>query len=433
MPEIQAFRALRYDLGHIGSLADVVAPPYDVISPELRDELYKRHPCNIVRLILNRPEPGDDEANNTYLRAARFLKTWRTQGVLFAEADPAVYVYHQQFELEGCCYIRRGFVARMLLQRFGQGMVFAHEQTMRKPKIDRLMLTAVCKTNLSPVFGLYPDPDLYAQRLLDDAVGQSTPIEVTDHLGTVHRMWPVTDVAVISALSAAVGPKPVFIADGHHRYETACDYRDQLAEGGFLRPDHPANYVLTMLVAMQDPGLTVLPTHRLFPGLPALTSEELVRRLESCFACQFAGSGPEAARNVWEDIATSGSQDVIGFFTSKDSRWTIARLTAEGRQRMDQVAPDHQDPWRQLGVSVLHRLVLATLLEWDETPQADYVHDVDQVAARLKTGQYPLAALVMPATVKDIQQVSMCGERLPPKSTYFFPKLLSGLVLNPLE
>ncbi len=433
MPEIQAFRALRYDLGHIGSLADVVAPPYDVITPELRDDLYKRHPCNVVRLIFNRPEPGDDEANNTYIRAARFLKAWRSQGVLFTEADPAVYVYHQQFELDGRSYVRRGFMARMRLQRFGQGMVFPHEQTMRGPKIDRLMLTALCKANLSQVFGLYPDPELRAQQLLDEAVSQRTPIEVTDHLGVVHRMWPVTDVAVIAALSAAIGPKPVFIADGHHRYETACDYRDQLADSGLLRPDHPANYVLTMLVAMEDPGLAVLPTHRLFRDLPAFSGTELSERLEPFFTCRTAGTGPGAAAEVWDDVATTGGQDVIGFYTQRDSQWTIASLTPQGREKMDQVAFDHEAPWRRLGVSILHRLVLKTLLELDETPAADFVHEVGQVTAGLKTGRYPLAALVMPATVDDVRQVSLCGERLPPKSTYFFPKLLSGLVLNPLE
>jgi len=433
MPEIQAFRALRYDLGHIGSLADVVAPPYDVITPEQRDHLYKRHPCNVVRLILNRPEPGDDEANNTYIRAAKFLRNWHAQGVLFTEAHPAIYVYHQQFELAGRQYVRRGFMARMRLQRFGQGMVFPHEQTMSGPKIDRLMLTALCKANLSPVFGLYPDAKLEAQRLLDQAVAQQTPIEVTDEQQVVHRLWPVTDVAVISALSAAVGPKPVFIADGHHRYETACDYRDQLADSGLLSADHPANYVLTMLVAMEDPGLAVLPTHRLFRDLPDLTAAEVADRLEPYFTCRVAGAGPEQAGEVWEDVVTSGDQEVMALFTRKDNRWTIAQLTPQGREKMDQVAVDHDPAWRQVGVSLLHRLVLRTLLELDENPPAHYVHDAQQVAFRLREGQYPLAAMVMPASVQHIKQVSLSGERLPPKSTYFYPKVLSGLVFNPLQ
>ncbi|MCL4192531.1 MAG: DUF1015 family protein, partial [Thermoguttaceae bacterium] len=148
MPEIQAFRAIRYDLGHVGSLSDVVAPPYDVIGPELQDDLYKKHPCNVVRLILNRQEPGDDEANNRYTRARRFLKNWREEGVLFDEADPAVYVYHQEFTVEGQTFVRRGFMSRMRLSRFGEGIVFPHEETMSGPKMDRLMLTAICKVNL---------------------------------------------------------------------------------------------------------------------------------------------------------------------------------------------------------------------------------------------------------------------------------------------
>ncbi|NQU24672.1 MAG: DUF1015 domain-containing protein, partial [Candidatus Nealsonbacteria bacterium] len=219
MPEIQAFRGIRYDLGHVGSLADVIAPPYDVIGPELQEQLYKQHPCNVVRLILNRIEPGDDdEANNRYTRAARFLKNWQSEGVLFTEADPAIYVYHQQFDHEGTTYTRRGFMARLRLSRFGEGHVFPHEETMSGPKADRLMLTAVCKANLSQIFSLYPDPENEAQNLLEDAIAGDTPLEAVDHLGVTHRIWPVTDVAVISAVAAAVGPKPIFIADGHHRY-----------------------------------------------------------------------------------------------------------------------------------------------------------------------------------------------------------------------
>ena len=312
MPDIQAFRGIRYDLGHVGSLSDVVAPPYDVIGPDLLDELYKKHPCNCVRLILNRREPGDDEANNRYTRAKRFLRNWQSEGVLFREADPAVYVYHQQFTSEGQTYTRRGFMARVRLERFGQGMVFPHEETMSGPKMDRLMLTAVCQANLSQIFGLYPDPDAEAQNLLELAIAERTPLEATDHLGIVHRLWPVTDVEVISALATAMAPKPIFIADGHHRYETACDYRDQIYDSGQLTADHPANFVLMMCLAMDDPGLLVVPTHRLFRGLREMTSDELVARLGDCFTTRLAGQGPEQAPTVWEDVETTGRQGVVG-------------------------------------------------------------------------------------------------------------------------
>ncbi len=433
MPEIQAFRGIRYNMGHVGSLSDVIAPPYDVISPDLQDAHYKKHPCNVVRLILNRIEPTDDEVSNRYTRAGRFFKSWKDEGVLFQEADPAIYVYHQEFEALGQTFVRRGFMAGVRLQRFGEGMIFPHEQTLSKPKADRLMLTAVCKANLSQVFGLYPDEACEVQRVLDAATADKTPLVAVDHLGVVHRMWPVTDVSVISAVTGLMGPKPIFIADGHHRYETACDYRDQVYDSGFLSPEHPANYVLMQCVAMDDPGLIVLPTHRLLPGVPELSAQELARGLGEFFVTRDAGEGAAAANEVWEDIETAHGQDTMAVYTKKDRRWTIIQLTAAGREKMDEVAVDRDPTWRQLGVSILHRLVIETLLVPGVAVQPKYVHLVEEVVEGLQSGQYPLAVLVMPATVNHIRQVSMAAERMPAKSTYFYPKLLSGMVINPLE
>jgi uncharacterized protein (DUF1015 family) len=433
MPDIQAFRGLRYDLGHVGSLSDVIAPPYDVIGPELQDKLYKKHPANVIRLILNRDEPGDDETNNRYTRAARFLKNWRSEGVLFSEADPAVYVYHQRFDHGGKTFTRRGVMARVRLERFGEGKIYPHEETMSGPKQDRLLLTRACKTNLSQIFGLYPDPASEAQELLERAVAGQTPLECTDHLGVVHRMWPISDVKTITALSGLLGPKPIFIADGHHRYETACNYRDELAARGPLDPNHPANFVLMMCIGMNDPGMIVLPTHRLFRGLPAMDSAELAAKLGDAFTSRVAGEGSDLANTVWQEIESAADQGSIGFFTQKDERWVVAKITPAGRQRMAQVAADHSDDWRDLGVAVLHRLVIENLLGAKDLPKPTYVHLVQEVVDELDGGDYPLAALVMPATLDHIESVSKSFERMPAKSTYFYPKLLSGLVLNPLE
>src|SRR5688572_6814375 len=283
MPDLQAFRGLRYDLGHVGSLSDVIAPPYDVIGPDLQDQLYKKHPANVIRLILNREEPGDDEANNRYSRAAKFLKNWRSEGVLFTEPDPAVYVNHQQFDYAGHTFTRRGVMARVRLERFGEGKIYPHEETMSGPKQDRLLLTRACKANLSQIFGIYPDPQNKTQDLLERAIAGKTPLEAVDHLGVVHRMWPVTDVKTISELSGLVGPQPAFIADGHHRYETACNYRDELAAAGKPDANHPSNFVLMMMIGMSDPGMIVLPTHRLFRGPPKMSSGELIAKLGECF------------------------------------------------------------------------------------------------------------------------------------------------------
>lgn len=464
MPTIAPFRGLRYDLKHVGALSNVICPPYDVIDAELQNHLYKTHPANVVRLELNRDEPGDGDindpaANHRYSRAAKFLNNWRSEGVLYEEPRPAIYVYHQTFEYAGQKRTRRGFMVRCRLERFGEGKIYPHEETLSGPKADRLLLTRACKANLSQIFGLFPDEANAAQDLLEKATLGQTPVEATDHLGVVHRMWTVTDAGVVSQLVGMMGPKPMFIADGHHRYETACNYRDELAAARTLTPDHPANYVLMMCVGMSDPGLLVLPTHRLFRGLQAMDSKGLAEKLGPCFTTRVKGEGADLAPTVWEEIESASDQGTIGFFTGKDERWTLAKVTDEGRKRIAGVASEHSSDWQGLGVSLLHRLVMETLLHphpsplpkvegAKDLPKPKYVHTVDEVVESLEQGdaatrdatgvmgqggRFELAALVMPATVEHIRRISEHNERMPAKSTYFYPKLVSGLVINPLE
>jgi uncharacterized protein (DUF1015 family) len=446
MPTIQAFRGLRYDLGHVGSLSDVIAPPYDVISPEFQDELYKKHPSAFIRVELNRDEPGDNEHNNRYTRAANFLRQWRQQGVMQLEPDPCLYVYSQTFEHNGHMVTRRGFMGRVKLERFGEGKIYPHEETHASAKQDRLLLTRACKANPSQIFGLYPDPENEAQNLLEAAIAGKTPLVAVDHLGVEHRLWPVNDIHVIQKVGAIMDPKPIFIADGHHRYETACNYRDELAAaaGGKLDPNHPANYTLMQCVSMNDPGMIVLPTHRLFRGIPAMTSAELIAKLGSACDCQVAGTGPELAHSIWNDIAASGRQDRLAFYTAQDNSWTTVQLSAAGAQRMAELSTDHSTDWQGLGVSILHRLIMDNLLQATNLPKPMYVHSVNEVVDGLKQGdtvgrdatgqqgsggRFELAALVMPATVENVRAISEHGERMPAKSTYFYPKLLSGMVV----
>ena len=435
MPHVAPLRGLRYDPMHVGSLSQVIAPPYDVIDGALQEQLFKRHPTNVVRLELNREEPGDDDRANRYTRAARYLRQWRDQGVVMQDPAAALYVCHQHFEIEGRATVRRGVLARVRLERFGTGNIHPHEETMPGPKQDRLLLTRACRVNISPVFGLYPDPLGEVQDLLDAVVAGQPPIVATDHLGVESRLWAVTDEAVAAKVAGLMGPRPLFIADGHHRYETSCTYRDELAAaaGGSLSPAHPANFVLMMLVGMSDPGLVVLPTHRLFNGSLATTAAELRTRLDGCFTLAPAGSGPAHAAALWDEIEIEGSQGTLGLYTAGDRAWTLARITPAGVSRMEALAPEHSTDWRGLGVSILHRLLIGDRLAPGPLPTPRYVHRIDEVVAGLEEGGHPLAALVMPAGVDDIHRVSETDERMPAKSTYFFPKLATGLVFNPLE
>lgn len=435
MPNIQPFQGLRYNLAQVGDLSDVVAPPYDVISPEYQDELYAKHPNNVVRLILNKMNPDDDEANNRYTRAARTLKDWKAEGVLQRDDQPALYVYHQIFTVGGKEYCRKGFMCGCEATPFGEGMIFPHEITMSGPKLDRLMLTTACKTNFSQIFGLYPDAENEVQNILEDAVRGEAPLEATDKDGVINRMWIVDDPDVVSKVVALMGPKPIFIADGHHRYETACNYRKQIREQGELTLEHPANYVLMVCIAMEDPGLIVMPTHRLFKNVPAFSQEELISKVGDCFRVSTVGEGYRTAHRAWAEIEMLEDQGTMALYTAKDGKWNLLQLTEAGREKMAEVAKEHQPEWQELGVAILHSLVIDTLLGLKGHEKPKYVHEVEEVVETLKSEPetYPLAALVMPATVQQIQVLSMVRERMPAKSTYFYPKLISGFVFKPLE
>ncbi len=435
MPNIQPFEGLRYNLAQIGSLSDVVAPPYDVIDPALQDALYEKHPNNVVRLILNKMLPTDDEQNNRYIRSARELKNWKEEGVLQKDSKPAIYVYHEVFTANGKEYTRKGFMCGCEAVPFGEGMVFPHEITMSGPKLDRLMLTTACKTNFSQIFGLYPDEKNEVQNLLEEATLNLTPLEATDHLGVIHRMWVVDDQEVVAKVVEMMGPKPIFIADGHHRYETACNYRKQVREQGLLTTDHPANHVLMVCVAMEDPGLIVLPTHRLFRNVKEFSQEDLFALLGDSFAITTVGEGPTAAAKAWTLIEMQDDQGTMALYTGKDRKWSLIRQTEAGRAKMDEVAAERQPEWRALGVAILHRLVIDKLLGLEGHDKPKYVHEVAEVVENLenKADEFPLAALVSPATVAQIQELSLVRERMPAKSTYFYPKLITGFVFKPLD
>lgn len=438
MPEIQAFRGLRYNLARVGSLSDCIAPPYDVVDAELQDRLYRLSPYNFIRLELNRREPSDQNEKEVYERAGRIYRAWRSEGVLQAEPDSALYVYHQEFTIAGQSYTRRGFMARMRLERFGEGKVYPHEQTHSKAKEDRLQLMRATHANLSQIFGLYPDPNNEIQEILEQKIAGVHGLVATDHLGVIHRLWPITDVQTIQQVSALMADREMFIADGHHRYETACNYRDELSQSEPLPSSHPAHFVLTMMVSMEDPGLVVLPTHRLLHGVPAWTTEEICSRLVPYFDCELVAEGPESAGAVWAELDRLDEQWIMALYSKSSDQWIRISARQEAADRMAEISRAESRDWQSLGVALLHRLVLEELLGLKEMPTPTYVHSVKEVMdglqGRLEQGlEYPIAALVMPATIDDIQTISLNEERMPAKSTYFYPKLVSGLVVHPLE
>jgi uncharacterized protein (DUF1015 family) len=434
MAEIQAFRAFRYDLGKVGNLSDVIAPPYDVIDPTLQQSLYDRSPYNVVRLILNKETTADSDKDNRYSRAAQTLRDWQQEGILTQDSARSLYVYHQDFEVEGRKFTRKGFMVRVRLEKFGEGRIYPHEETLSGPKADRLKLFHATNMNLSQIFGLYPDEQGEVQNTLDDVVQRAMPLQATDHLGVVSKLWPITDQRAISRVVGFMGPKPIFIADGHHRYETALKYLEEKQQAGEVKtPDAAANYVLMMLVSMQDPGLVILPTHRLLSGVGEMRAEQLRVLLSPHFHMETIGSSPEAARNTWDILEADGSQEMLAFGTVADGYWQTARFKSP--RLLAQLAADHSPAWRELAVAILHRVVLDKLLPDAGLgqPQCKYVHLLREVTDAVAAKSCQVAVLVPPAQMNHVEQIAGNLEKMPPKSTYFYPKLLSGLLFHSLK
>jgi uncharacterized protein (DUF1015 family) len=436
MAEIQPFRAYRYDLGRVGALQDVVAPPYDVIDANLQQVLYDQSPYNVIRLILNKEEARDNESSNRYTRAGRFLRDWQRDGILRQDSARSLYVYQQNFVIEGRSYERLGFLTRVRLEPLGQGRIFPHEETLAGPKADRLNLFRATGTNLSPVFGLYPDESNDVRPILESTIRNSPPLEATDHLGVIHRLWPISEQRPISQLTGLLGPKPIFIADGHHRYETGLKYLEErraAQDPQAIHRDGAANFILMMLVSMSDPGLVILPTHRLISNLPLLLSEELRGLLKDHFQMQELGRADEGVRNAWSMLETEGSQSFLGFGTVADGVWQVGRFIGDAKI-MEQLAADHSAEWQSLAVSLLHVLVLNKLLSEKITdrPELRYVHLLSELEEAVASKSCQVAVLVPPVTMRHVEMIAGNREKMPPKSTYFYPKLLSGLVFNPL-
>ncbi len=436
MVDIAPIRGYRYNLAQVGALADVTAPPYDVIDPALQNELYQLSPFNVVRLILNRAEPGDTTGEERYQRAADCWKHWKFDGILQREGEDVLYVYHQRFVVDGTRYTRRGVMARLRLEPLGEGHIFPHEATLAAPKADRMKLLKASQANFEPIFGLYAEPANDArgrtiQQELDDACLNITAAEMTDQQGVVHQMWVVKDPAVIASVRARLRGQSMFIADGHHRYTTSLSYQQELLAAGQLDALGGANYVLSQLVSLEDEGLIVQPTHRLQGTGPGRSGADVASLLGAAFEIEPVGTGVTGARDTWELIRDSRRETLLGLGVAADHSWHLVRVT--DLSEMADRAPDRSSAWQQLGVSILQELVLSKLKSAGQDLTLSYVHDWALAEEAIAAKRCELAWLVPACSVDDVALIAGGGETMPPKSTYFYPKLQSGLVMVGVE
>ena len=417
MAEVRPLRALHYSLGSVSSLGDVVAPPYDVIDAKMRADLLERSPFNVVQMDLPEAPAGRD----AYEHAAETLEAWTLEGVLKADREEALWALEQEYEgPDGSRHTRRGFLCRVRVTDYGPGMVRPHERTQPGPKEDRLRLTQATRHNLSPIFSLHEGN---AWPHLAEAIAGEPWGEATDADGTVNRMWRVADPGVIGAVQRELEPSELLIADGHHRYETARTYADQVGGEGEHR------YTLMALVSLEDPGLTVFGYHRLLTDLgdPA-KQEALAATLREHF---------EIEEVALDDLDPAGEEGV-GVFGYADAHLKRGfRLRLKDPHAVDSELEGYSEDYRRLDAAILETLVLRGALgmspqDVEAKKGMAYTASAAEAVGRLGEGA-DAVFLMRPTPVDQVRAVAAAGETMPPKSTYFYPKLLTGLVFNPLE
>jgi uncharacterized protein (DUF1015 family) len=418
MAEVRPLQALHYNLEKTHGLQSVIAPPYDVIDARQRQRLERRSPYNVVAIDL--PQGNGDR----YEHAAALLDEWRRERVVVRDPEPALWPLTQQYTgPDGVRRIRTGTLARVRVEPYGPGRIRPHERTHPGPKEDRLRLTRATKANLSPIFSLYDDPADAVKAALETFQEQTPFGEAIDDDGTATRLWRVGDPQAIAAVAEALSGTELLIADGHHRYETARLYAEELGGEG------PHRYALMCLVAMQDPGLTVFPTHRVVRGLTPAQREALARTIAEHFERE-----PLASADALEPRADGLIR--IGYFDAGSKQPSM--LTLKDQRIADAALPSHAEPYRRLDTAVLEALVLKRSLgmndeQIDRLEGLGYVREAKEALTLVERGDYDAAFFMAPLPVTRVRAVASAGESMPPKSTYFFPKVPTGLVFNPLS
>ena len=443
MADVRPFRGLRFDPTRVADVGLLLCPPYDVIDAEDERRYRDRHEYNAVRLELSTASATAGDADERYAQAARRLEAWRSAGVLSRDDAPAFYLHEARFAHNGQTMARRELIAEVRLEPWERRVVLPHERTYDRPKADRLRLLEATRTNLSPILSFFPRDGGEDAVAAAWARAEARPpsAEGTDGDGVGHRLWVLDDAPLADDLRRFFADRPLFIADGHHRYETALHYRERAraAAAGDLPADHPANFVLMHLLAQDDPGLVILPIHRLLRGLDGLDAAGLEERLSVEFHPEYYPLWPDApAEQVDAYVAQLRSQGeadrVLGVYGPDPSIFAIVSL--RNRRALPASIPADRDPsWQALDVVLADEAVIRPLLAEHRLAAEDaidYTRDAHEAFALVRGGERQLAVLLNATRVEQVAAVALAGERMPEKSTYFYPKAPTGLVFRPL-
>ncbi|HQB93646.1 MAG TPA: DUF1015 domain-containing protein [Candidatus Omnitrophota bacterium] len=425
--DCQPMRAWRYNTNRL-DISNVIAPPYDVISPEKQQKLCDRSPYNVVRLILNQKGAADNDQNNTYTRARDLLKDWQEKSILIREDEPSFYVYRQTFKdpVSGQTKNRSALLGRIRLQPFENGIIVPHEKTLRGPKADRMNLIRMVKTNLSPVFGLYKDEGYQVRGLVQDPLNSRSVFQAADDEGIVHSLSAISDPDIIAKLHAAMKSKKIYIADGHHRYETALEYARQLRQetGVSEKVIMPYDYMYMALVSFDDPGFIVLPTHRIVSDL-GMDDRTAIRKLQEFFTVE-----PSTVSELEKVTAGYDDGGITFGLMLRDEKAFILKMIDKTKTKA-RIGQEKPEVWYDLNVNILGHLVFARILGIPETRWESilkFEHTVKGAVDPVRKGAAQAAFFLKPPKVEMLEKMGAVGERMPQKSTYFYPKLASGLV-----
>jgi uncharacterized protein (DUF1015 family) len=443
--DVRPFRALHYDPAVVGEVGPCLSQPYDVISPAQQEAYYEQCPHNVIRLILNRQEPSDDAARNRYTRARDLLSSWRASGVLHRTRRSSFWVYEQQFDLPGIGRKTiKGFIGAVRLHDYAEGRILAHEKVLTGPLEDRIRLTEATNTQFEYIWSLYRDRAYVIDNVLDEQEREPAIVDFVERpVGVRHRMWRLTDPARCDILTRTLARLRIYIADGHHRYQTMLTIRDRMRrlhpEAG---PDAPWEFIMMFLVNSEHEGLTILPTHRLIDGVQVESLKRLGADIMEHFHVRkysFRDGDEAAVRRRWlRDLgdAKAGEHKLGAFFTNTNGYYLLTLRDEEAYEEL--VDLPYSSTWKLLDVNILNTLVLEKILGITEDQLAagknlSYTKDLDDALARTRAGEFQVALALNPSALGDVIAIAEGGERMPRKSTHFYPKPVSGLVFYPMD
>jgi uncharacterized protein (DUF1015 family) len=438
MAIVKPFKGIRYNTDKL-EISKVVTPPYDVISEEEQNAYYTCDPYNIIRLILGKHLKGDDKTKNRYSRALECYSAWQQDDYLIRDDQPALYLTSMDFSIDHKTYKRYGLIALVRLEDFKTGVVKPHEKTFSNVKSERLKLMIACQANLSPVFSLFPDHDRFVLDTLLHSVENLTPeLAFDDDKNQSHKLWRILDPEVHATIEKAMSDKPIFIADGHHRYETALQYLSYLEQQQGKLPDsHPARYIMMYLSSMDDPGLVIRPAHRQLTTVPDNCLTDFLNNVTQYFDVKTLPFDAHTKTDVLERFTheLSEGKDLhrLGAYCKNHSAFILLTLKPDVMSDEKEIPPALRD----LDVTLLTQIIFERILELDKKSLDDenkitYTTSIEQAVENVDQGKCDMVMLLNPTRIDQVEAVANSGLTMPRKSTYFFPKVITGLVINDL-